>query len=412
MRIVFMGTPDYAVSSLEALAEAGYEIAGVFTQPDRPRGRGGRVEAPPAKRAAQRLRVPVFQPARLRTDGIGDLRRLRPDLVVTAAFGQILSEEALAIPPLGTVNVHASLLPRYRGSAPIAWCIMKGETRTGVTTMMTDKGIDTGDILLQKAVDILPYETAGELTPRLARLGAALLIDTLSAIRRGDCPRRPQDEARMSYYPMLRKEMGEVDWRKPALEIVNLIHGLNPWPCAGTDSPLGRLKLLSPGRRRGRRQARQPDPRGQQARPGGPGGGGRGADQGFQAPGERPWRRRTTCAGTPCRRVQRWAPRRGQQDERSAERRKGPYGVRPRGEAREGRPSAGPPQRRRIRTALAYPTGGPPSGRGGAARFPARAGHREPPGKGRGQGPLFPGLRLRKRPPRRLPSAATPGRRP
>lgn len=245
MRIVFMGTPDYAVSSLEALAEAGYEIAGVFTQPDRPRGRGGRVEAPPAKRAAQRLRVPVFQPARLRTDGIGDLRRLRPDLVVTAAFGQILSEEALAIPPLGTVNVHASLLPRYRGSAPIAWCIMKGETRTGVTTMMTDKGIDTGDILLQKAVDILPYETAGELTPRLARLGAALLIDTLSAIRRGDCPRRPQDEARMSYYPMLRKEMGEVDWRKPALEIVNLIHGLNPWPCAGTDSPLGRLKLLS-----------------------------------------------------------------------------------------------------------------------------------------------------------------------
>lgn len=244
MRIVFMGTPDYAVSSLQALADAGYQIVGVFTQPDRPKGRGGRVQAPPAKQLAESLGIPVFQPRRLREDGIQDLRSLRPDLVVTAAFGQILSEEALSIPPLGTVNVHASLLPKYRGSAPIAWCIVNGEPKTGVTTMMTDKGIDTGDILLQKSIDILPGETAEELTPRLAVLGAELLIETIQAIERGDCPRVPQDEAQMSYHPMLKKEMGEVDWQKPAREIVNLIHGLNPWPCAVTDSPLGRIKLL------------------------------------------------------------------------------------------------------------------------------------------------------------------------
>lgn len=244
MRIVFMGTPDYAVASLEALVQAGHDVVGVFTQPDRPKGRGGRMQAPPAKLCAQQHGIPVFQPQRLRADGIADLRALRPDLCVTAAFGQILSQEALDIPPLGTVNVHASLLPRYRGSAPINWCIIKGESATGVTTMMTDRGIDTGDILLQRSLDILPQETAGELTPRLAQLGAALLVETLAAIQRGDCPRQAQDGQQSSYYPMLDRHMGELDWGKSARELHNLIRGLNPWPAAFTDSPNGRLKLL------------------------------------------------------------------------------------------------------------------------------------------------------------------------
>lgn len=245
MRIVFMGTPDYACSALKALVDARHEVAAVFTQPDRPRGRGGKTQAPPAKVLAQQLGIPVYQPRRIREDGMDDLRRLAPDLCVTAAFGQILSPEALSIPPLGTVNVHASLLPRYRGSAPVNWCIIAGEQRTGVTTMMTDQGIDTGDILLQEALDILPYETAGELTPRLAALGAQLLVQTLAAIQRGDCPRTRQQEELMSYHPMLTRDMGEVDWSQPADRIVNLIHGLNPWPCASSQSPHGRLKLLT-----------------------------------------------------------------------------------------------------------------------------------------------------------------------
>lgn len=244
MRIVFMGTPDYAVASLEALIQAGHELVGVFTQPDRPKGRGGRMQAPPAKLLAMQHGIPVFQPQRLRQDGIEPLRQLKPDLCVTAAFGQILSQEALDIPPLGTVNVHASLLPRYRGSAPVSWCIIKGETVTGVSTMMTDRGIDTGDILLQRSLEILPDETAGELTPRLASLGAALLVETLAAIQRGDCPRTRQEEAQSSYYPMLDKAMGMVDWQQSASDIHNLIRGMNPWPCAYADSPHGRLKLL------------------------------------------------------------------------------------------------------------------------------------------------------------------------
>lgn len=244
MRIVFMGTPDYAVASLEALVQAGHQVVGVVTQPDRPRGRGGRMQAPPAKLCAQRHGIPVYQPERLRRDGIPMLKALKPDLCVTAAFGQILSQEALDIPPMGTVNVHASLLPRYRGSAPINWCIIEGEAETGVTTMMTDRGIDTGDILMQKRLAILPQETAGELTPRLAQLGAGLLVETIAALQRGDCPRTPQDEAQSSYHPMLEKAMGEVDWGKGARALSNLIRGLNPWPAAYTDSPLGRIKLL------------------------------------------------------------------------------------------------------------------------------------------------------------------------
>lgn len=243
MRIVFMGTPEYAAVSLQALLGAGYEVAAVFTQPDKPRGRGGKVAAPPVKTLAESHGIPVYQPRRIREEGAAALRGLAPDLCVTAAFGQILSQEILDIPRLGTVNVHASLLPGYRGSSPVHWAIMNGEKKTGITTMMTDAGIDTGDILLQAETEILPGETAGELTLRLAEIGAGLLLDTVKALEKGDCPRTPQDESQMSYYPLLTRELGRIDWAAPARDIVNRIHGLNPWPSAFSISPWGQLKL-------------------------------------------------------------------------------------------------------------------------------------------------------------------------
>ncbi|MGI6234560.1 MAG: methionyl-tRNA formyltransferase [Christensenellales bacterium] len=243
MRIVFMGTPEYAAISLRALIDQGFHVVGVFTQPDRPRGRGKKLQMPPVKELALAHQIPVFQPARIRTEGLADLQALAPDLCVTAAFGQILSEDILAVPPLGTVNVHASLLPKYRGSSPANWVIINGETTTGVTTMMTDKGIDTGDILLQEALPIKPQETAGELILRLAELGADLLIKTLRRIQEGTCPRAKQDEAQMSYYPMLSRETGVIDWALPARAIEGLVYGTNPWPSANTDSPWGKLKI-------------------------------------------------------------------------------------------------------------------------------------------------------------------------
>ena len=244
MRVVFMGTPEFAVPSLRALCENGYEVVGAFTQPDRPKGRGNKVVASPVKEYAVSRGIPVFQPARIRRDGIDDLRALAPDLCVTAAFGQILSQEVLDIPPLGNINVHASLLPRHRGSAPIAWAIMEGDPVAGVTTMMMDKGIDTGDMLLKADTPIRPGETCGELTARLSEIGAALLLDTLRALENGTLTRIPQDESRMTYDPMLTKEMGVIDWTLPARDIVNRVHGLNPWPGCSTAFEGGRLKLL------------------------------------------------------------------------------------------------------------------------------------------------------------------------
>lgn len=230
MRIVFLGTPEFGVPSLEALIKAGHEVAAVFTQPDRPKGRGKKMEFCPVKACAAVHDIPVYQPVKIRLESVEDLRALKPDLCVTAAFGQILSQEILDIPVYGTVNVHSSLLPKYRGSSPINWAIICGEEKTGVTTMMTDKGMDTGDILLQKEVDILPGETAGELTERLAEIGAELLVETIGQIEKGICPRIPQNHEQMSYYPMLKKEMGLVDWGMTADDIVCRIRGLSPWP--------------------------------------------------------------------------------------------------------------------------------------------------------------------------------------
>ncbi|MBR6787539.1 MAG: methionyl-tRNA formyltransferase [Clostridia bacterium] len=232
MRIVFMGTPDYGVPSLKALVENGYDVVGVFCQPDKPSGRGKKITFCPVKQYAVEQGIPVFQPMRTRVDGVEPLRNLAPDLCVTAAFGHILSQEVLDIPRLGTVNVHASLLPAYRGSAPVNWALIKGEKVTGVTTMMTDKGMDTGDILMKREVEVKPDETAGELVDRLAQVGAELLIETLHAIENGTCPREKQDESKASYYPLLKKEMGKMDLTKSAEELHSFVRGMTPWPGA------------------------------------------------------------------------------------------------------------------------------------------------------------------------------------
>ena len=244
MRIVFMGTPEFAVPSLKALIREGYEVAGVFTQPDRPKGRGNKLTPSPVKVAAAEAGIPVFQPERIRKTGVEDLRSLKPDLCVTAAFGQILSREILDIPLRGNINVHASLLPKHRGAAPIAYAIMVGEAEAGVTTMMMDAGIDTGDILLQERTAIGESETCGELTARLSEIGAELLIRTIREMEAGTLKRIQQNEAEMSYDPMLTKELGRPDWNRNAAEIRGLINGLNPWPCVSVPWEDGRLKLL------------------------------------------------------------------------------------------------------------------------------------------------------------------------
>ena len=241
-----MGTPDFAVPSLTALVEGGYEVVGVFCQPDRPKGRGHKLAACPVKEAAQRMGIPVFQPERIkREEGVSTLRALAPDLCVTAAFGQILSQEILDIPPLGTVNVHASLLPAHRGSAPINWSIILGDAVTGITTMFTDKGMDTGDMLLKAETPIGENETAGELSDRLSRMGAALLLDTLRALERGTLVRTPQNPKEATYEPKLSKELGCIDFAKDTRTIDRLVRGTTPWPGAFTTLDGGVIKIAS-----------------------------------------------------------------------------------------------------------------------------------------------------------------------
>ncbi|MBQ9300158.1 MAG: methionyl-tRNA formyltransferase [Clostridia bacterium] len=232
LRVVFMGTPDYGVPSLEALIEAGYHVVGVFCQPDKPSGRGKKIVPCPVKQCALSHGIDVFQPVKTRVDGVEPLRALAPDLCVTAAFGHILSQEVLDIPRMGTVNVHASLLPQYRGSAPVNWALINGERVTGVTTMMTDRGMDTGDILMQREVEVLPGDNAGMLVDKLARVGAELLIETIRALEAGNCPRRKQDEGQASYFPLLKKEMGVMDFGKTAKALCDFTRGMNPWPGA------------------------------------------------------------------------------------------------------------------------------------------------------------------------------------
>lgn len=239
MRVMFYGTPEFAVPTLRALL-ARHEVVAVVTQPDRPAGRGQRAQSPAVKALAAAQGLPVEQPVRLRDPGWPErLAAYRPDVAVTVAFGQILPPAVLELPARGSINVHASLLPRYRGAAPIAWAIIRGERETGITTFRMAEGMDTGPILLQRATPIGPEETAGELAARLAPLGAEVLIDTLD--RLDALVPRPQDDAAATLAPRLRKEDGILDWSRPAGELAARVRGLNPWPGAATTVGDGRL---------------------------------------------------------------------------------------------------------------------------------------------------------------------------
>ena len=243
MRIVFMGTPEFSVPSLQALLKAGEEVVGVFTQPDRPKGRGGKVQMSPVKQLALEYNIPVFQPQRIRMDGLADLQSLAPDLCVTAAFGQILSQAILDVPKNGTVNVHASLLPRHRGSSPVNWAILQDDKTTGITTMLTAAGIDNGDMLLKREVPITDQDTAGSLLQTLSTVGAELLIKTLQRIKAGTCPREKQNEADMTYDPKLEKEMGLLDFSQSTRELFCRVRAFNPWPSAFAETNKGMLKI-------------------------------------------------------------------------------------------------------------------------------------------------------------------------
>ncbi len=235
MRIVFMGTPEFAVASLKRLVEDGHEICGVFTQPDKPKNRGMKLVFPPVKEFALSQGLPVFQPESMKEESAVELlRSLKPELSVVAAYGQILPEEALQVPTLGSINVHASLLPRYRGAAPINWAILNGETETGVTIMHMAKKLDAGDIVTVRRTPIDPNEDAETLFARLAELGAQLLSETIPLIESGAATRTPQDEAQSTYAPMLSRALSPIDWKRPSRVILDQIRGLIPWPVAST----------------------------------------------------------------------------------------------------------------------------------------------------------------------------------
>lgn len=232
LKTIFMGTPDFAVPCLEVL-QAKTEVLAVITQPDRPKGRGHNLQASPVKQKALEYNLPVLQPEKIKTEEFtAELERLQPDLIVVVAFGQILSQRILNIPPLGCVNVHASLLPRYRGAAPIHWSIINGEKETGVTTMLMDAGLDTGDMLLKDKVTITEEMTTEELHDQLMAMGGKLLAETIDGLANGTITPEKQDDSISNYAGMLNKETGHIDWSKSAVEIHNLIRGLNSWPVA------------------------------------------------------------------------------------------------------------------------------------------------------------------------------------
>ena len=234
-RIVFMGTPEFAVPSLEILVRNRYPVVGVVTQPDRPRGRGKQTAPPPVKAFTEAQRLVLLQSERVKDPAFLEaFRNLAPDLVAVAAFGQLLPKEMLDLPPLGCINVHPSLLPKYRGAAPLNWTIIQGETRTGVTIMRMDEGMDSGDILLQEETPVGPGETFGELHDRLAQMGAELLLKTVRMIEEGTVRRTPQDHGAATFAPRLKKEDGRIDWSRGAAEIVRRVRGLSPSPCAYT----------------------------------------------------------------------------------------------------------------------------------------------------------------------------------
>ena len=233
MKLIFLGTPTFAVPTLERIVAANYQILAVYTQPDRPKGRGGETNAPPVKESAMRLNLPVHQPERIRRpEVVEQLRQQNPEAMVIVGYGQIIPQSIIDIPPLGIINVHASLLPKFRGAAPIQWAIANGETRSGVTTMRIDAGLDTGDMLLKWETDIGPEENAQQLGERMAVAGADLLVETLNGLASGTIQAQPQDNSQATLAPILKKEDGLIDWTWPAHKIFNRCRGFLPWPGA------------------------------------------------------------------------------------------------------------------------------------------------------------------------------------
>ena len=245
MKLVFMGTPEFAVPSLDMLVKNGYNVAAVITQQDKPKGRGMDIGSPPVKEYAVKSGIKVLQPEKI-NDGsfISELGEIAPDAIIIVAYGKILPQKILDIPPMGCINVHASLLPKYRGAAPINWAIIKGERKTGITTMMVNAGMDTGDILLQKEVDIPDDITAGELYDKLAVVGAETLKETLIRLENGTLIKIPQNDDEASYAPIIKKDMCLIDWNMSAQDIHNLVRGTNPWPGAHTCYNGRRIKIL------------------------------------------------------------------------------------------------------------------------------------------------------------------------
>jgi len=236
MKIIFMGTPDFSVGTLEALVEAGHEVVLAVTQPDKPKGRGGKMQFTPVKETAMKYDIPVFQPKKVRDpECIEELRKYNADVCVVIAFGQILPKEILEMTPYGCVNVHASLLPKYRGAAPIQWAVIDGEEVSGVTTMQMDEGLDTGDMIMKTEIVLDKNETGGSLFDKLADAGAKLCVETLKALENKTATWEPQGETPTAYARMLDKELGNIKWEDTAVQIERLIRGLNPWPSAYTD---------------------------------------------------------------------------------------------------------------------------------------------------------------------------------
>ena len=235
MRIVFMGTPDFSVPALKALVEAGHQVIAVVTQPDKPKGRGKEVQMTPVKIQAMEYGIPVYQPAKVREASFVEvLQGMEADVYVVIAFGQLLPKAVLELPKYGCINIHASLLPKYRGAAPIQWCIIDGERETGITTMMMDVGLDTGDMLEKTVIPIEEKETGGSLHDKLSLAGGALILSTLKKLEEGTLVRTPQTDEGTCYAKMLTKSLGDIDWNQSAVSIERLIRGLNPWPSAYT----------------------------------------------------------------------------------------------------------------------------------------------------------------------------------
>lgn len=245
MRVVFMGTPDFAVGTLEALLQSRHQVVAVVTQPDKPKGRGKNMQFTPVKEVAVKANIPVLQPKRVREpEAVEAIRQFEPDVIVVVAFGQLIPKAILDIPQYGCVNVHASLLPKYRGAAPIQWAVIDGEKKSGVTTMQMDEGLDTGDMLLTREVVLDPQETGGSLFDKLSGVGAGLLLKTLDELEAGRIhPQKQPEEGTTAYAAMLTRKMGEIDWTQSAVKIERLVRGLNPWPSAYTQLGQKILKI-------------------------------------------------------------------------------------------------------------------------------------------------------------------------